>query len=80
MGFGSSQVIRFASNLILTRLLLPQHFGLSAIVGMFVNGFQQLSDIGLGPAIIQSPRGDEPRSVGGEPSRAVRATTGLRRR
>jgi O-antigen/teichoic acid export membrane protein len=60
-GFGSSQIIRFASNLILTRLLIPHDFGLAAIVGMFVNMFQQLSDIGLGPAIIQNPRGDEPR-------------------
>jgi O-antigen/teichoic acid export membrane protein len=59
LGFGSSQVIRFASNLILTRLLLPDDFGLSAIVGMVMGMLQQLSDIGLGPAIIQNPRGDD---------------------
>ena len=63
IGFGSSQAIRFASNLILTRLLIPHDFGLAALVGMFVNMFQQFSDIGLGPAIIQSPRGDDPRFI-----------------
>lgn len=61
MGFGSSQAIRFGSNLILTRLLIPDDFGLAALVGMFVNMFQQFSDIGLAPAIIQSPRGDDER-------------------
>ena len=61
LGFGSSQIIRFGSNLILTRLLLPHDFGLSAIVGMVMGMLQQFSDVGLGPAIIQNPRGDEPR-------------------
>jgi O-antigen/teichoic acid export membrane protein len=61
MGFGGSQAIRFCSGLIMMRLLVPHDFGLVALVGMFVNMFQQFSDIGLGPAIIQSPRGDEPR-------------------
>ncbi len=61
VGFGSSQMIRFGSNLLLTRLLVPHDFGLAALVGMFVNMFQQFSDIGLGPAIIQSPRGDDER-------------------
>ena len=61
LGFGCSQAIRFASNLILTRLLIPDDFGLAALVGMFVNMFQQFSDIGLAPAIIQNPRGDDER-------------------
>ncbi len=60
-GFGSSQMIRFGSNLLLTRLLVPHDFGLAALVGMFVNMFQQFSDIGLGPAIIQNSRGDDDR-------------------
>ncbi len=61
VGFGSSQVIRFGSNLLLTRLLVPDDFGVAAMVGMSVNMFQQFSDIGLGPAIIQNPRGDDAR-------------------
>ena len=61
IGFGFSQVIRFGSNLVLARLLVPHDFGLAALVGMFVNMFQWFSDVGLGPAIIQSPRGDDER-------------------
>jgi O-antigen/teichoic acid export membrane protein len=60
-GFGLSQIIRFASNYVLVRLLAPHDFGLAALVGIFVNMFQQFSDVGLGPAIIQSPRGDDER-------------------
>src|SRR5436853_4820251 len=59
VGFGGSQVIRFCSSLIMMRLLMPHDFGLAALVGIFVNMFLQFSDIGLGPAIIRSPRGDD---------------------
>lgn len=58
-GFGSSQIIRFGSNLVLSRLLIPDHFGLAALVGMIIAGLQQFSDVGLGPSIIQNPRGDD---------------------
>src|SRR5207249_2471425 len=60
-GYASNQIIRLGSSLILARLLLPYDFGLAALVSMFVNMFQQFSDVGLGPAIIQSRRGDDPR-------------------
>jgi O-antigen/teichoic acid export membrane protein len=60
-GFGLSQIIRFGSNYVLVRLLSPHDFGLAALVGIFVNMFQQFSDVGLGPAIIQSTRGDDER-------------------
>jgi O-antigen/teichoic acid export membrane protein len=60
-GFGSSQVVRFGRTIVLTRLLFPDAFGLTAIVGMFIGMLQQFSDIGLGPAIIQGKRGDERR-------------------
>ncbi len=59
-GFGASQVLRFASNLILTRLLLPEMFGLIALVYVFITGLHLFSDIGLGPSIIQNKRGDDP--------------------
>lgn len=60
LGFGSSQVIRLAFNLVLTRLLFPEAFGMMALVNVLVMGLAMLSDIGIGPAIMQSPRGDEP--------------------
>ncbi|MGR3377591.1 oligosaccharide flippase family protein [Salipiger abyssi] len=58
-GFGAGQVLRLASNLILTRLLFPEAFGLMALVSVFMMGLQQFSDVGVTPAIMQSKRGDE---------------------
>ncbi|MBN9886021.1 oligosaccharide flippase family protein [Salipiger abyssi] len=58
-GFGTGQFLRLASNLILTRLLFPEAFGLMALVSVFMMGLQQFSDIGVTPAIMQSKRGDE---------------------
>ena len=58
-GFGASQLIRLASNLILTRLLFPEAFGLMALVMVFLMGLGQLSDVGVTPAILQSKRGDD---------------------
>lgn len=59
-GYGGSQAIRLASNLILTRLLFPEAFGLMALVSVFLVGLAMFSDIGLGPSIQQNRRGDEP--------------------
>jgi O-antigen/teichoic acid export membrane protein len=57
-GFGFSQVFRLASNLILTRLLVPEVFGIMALVNVFITGLQMFSDVGIGPAIIQNKRDD----------------------
>lgn len=59
-GFGASQVIRLVTNLVLTRLLLPEAFGLSALLMVFVVGLTMLSDVGIGPSIQQNKRGDDP--------------------
>lgn len=58
--FGTSQLIRLASNLILTRLLFPEAFGLMALVMVVLIGLGQFSDMGISPAIMQSRRGDDP--------------------
>ncbi|MBE9095577.1 oligosaccharide flippase family protein [Tychonema sp. LEGE 07203] len=58
--YGSSQIIRFGSNLILTRLLLPELFGLVGLAYVFITGVNLFTDIGLGPSIIQNKRGEEP--------------------
>ncbi len=60
-GYGIRQILRFVNNLILTRLLFPELFGLMAIVNLFILGLNLFSDIGLNPAIIQSKRGDDPK-------------------
>lgn len=54
-----SQLVRFASNVLLFRLLFPEAFGLMALVHGFVQALQMFSDIGLGPAIVASPHGNE---------------------
>ena len=56
-GFGGAQVLRFASNLILTRLLAREAFGLMALVWVLLLGLTLFSDIGIGPAIIQNRLG-----------------------
>ncbi len=53
-------LIRFGSNLVITRLLAPEHFGVMAIVTVFLTGIHLFSDIGVGPNIIQGKRGDDP--------------------
>lgn len=59
-GYGSSQFLRFGSNLILTRLLIPELFGLMALVQIFIRGLTLFSDIGIRPSIIRSDNGNDP--------------------
>jgi len=59
-GYGSAQVIRLGSNLILAHLLFPAAFGVMALVTVFMTGLQMFSEVGIGPSIIQNRRGDEP--------------------
>ncbi|MBN2631866.1 MAG: oligosaccharide flippase family protein [Rhodobacteraceae bacterium] len=60
LGYGTSQVMRLASNLILTRLLFPEAFGLMALVTVFTVGLTMFSDVGTQPSIMQHKRGDDP--------------------
>ncbi len=57
--YGTSQMLRFAGNLVLARLLFPSEFGLMALANTLRQGIEMLSDIGIGPSIVQSPRGDD---------------------
>ncbi len=59
-GYGATQVLRLGSNLILTRLLFPEAFGMMALVMVFMQGLVMFSDVGIGPSIMQSKRGDDP--------------------
>ena len=59
LGHGGSQLLRLASNLILTRLLFPEAFGMMALVQVFMTGLMMFSDLGITPAILQSRRGDD---------------------
>lgn len=61
LSFGGGQVLRLAGNLLLSRLLLEEHFGLMALVNALLIGLQLFSDVGVGPSIVQHERGDERR-------------------
>ena len=60
VGHGLGQVIRLGSNLVMTRLLVPEMFGVMAIAITLNMVLSMLSDLGLPQNIVQSPRGDEP--------------------
>jgi O-antigen/teichoic acid export membrane protein len=52
-GYGVSQVLRLATNLVVTRLLNPEAFGLMAIVDALLIGAQMVSDTGIVQALVQ---------------------------
>ncbi|MBS0197399.1 MAG: oligosaccharide flippase family protein [Planctomycetes bacterium] len=53
-------VLRFGSNLLLAHVLVPEAFALTALASIVLQALQMFSDIGVGPAIVQSRRGDDP--------------------
>ncbi|HEY8706669.1 MAG TPA: oligosaccharide flippase family protein, partial [Burkholderiaceae bacterium] len=59
-GYAANQVLRFASNLILTRLLFPEAFGIMAIMQTVVVGVTMLSDVGVAQSVVRHARGAEP--------------------
>lgn len=54
-----SQVLRFGSNLLLTRLLFPSAFGLMAIAQSILTAASLISDVGLQQSVMRSKRGHE---------------------
>jgi O-antigen/teichoic acid export membrane protein len=58
-GLGLSVIIRFGSNLLMTRLLAPEMFGVMAIASTVFVGLAMFSDVGLKQNVVQSARGHE---------------------
>lgn len=58
--YGATMALRLLSNILLSRLLVPQYFGLMTLLNTGITGLTLFSDLGLTPSIIRSPRGDEP--------------------
>lgn len=54
-----TQGLRLAGNLIMTRLLYPEAFGLMLIVSLVMTALGQFSDAGVRPAVILYSRGRE---------------------
>lgn len=60
MGKGSGELFRLIGNLILTRLLFPEAFGLMAMANTTLMMVNLFSDTGIKTAIIQNSRGNSP--------------------
>lgn len=60
LGFGVQKGLQLVSNLILTRLLFPEAFGLMAIVYSLMAAVQMFSDIGIKQSVIQSKDSSDP--------------------
>jgi O-antigen/teichoic acid export membrane protein len=60
VGFGLGQALRLGSTLVMTRLLVPEMFGVMAIATIVTVLINLLSDIGLRQSIVQSRNGDAP--------------------
>ena len=60
IGYGINQSLRLGGNLILTRLLFPEAFGMMAIIMGVIYGVHMLSDVGIGPSIVQREGGNDP--------------------
>lgn len=59
VGVAAGQVLRLGGNLILTRLMFPEAFGLMAIMQAVMIGVTLLSDFGIQQGIIRHSRGHE---------------------
>lgn len=60
-GIAGQKSLQLLSNLILTRLLFPEVFGLMALANVTIVALAMFSELGLKPAIVQSDRGDDPK-------------------
>src|SRR5260370_12368466 len=59
-GYGINLAIRFGTNLLMTRVLAPEMFGVMAVASMIMVGLSMFSDIGLRQNVFQSSRGNDP--------------------
>lgn len=59
--FVAGQAIRLGGNLVLTRLLFPEAFGLMALVAVIMQGLTNFSDTGVLQSIMQHRRAEDRR-------------------
>lgn len=58
-GYMVNNGLRLGSNVVLAALLFKEHFGVMALAATVLAGLQMFADIGIGPSIIQSKRGED---------------------
>jgi len=56
----SMSLLRLGSQFVLAHLLVPQHFGVIAILRTFLIGIEQMSQVGFRNSIVYHERGEEP--------------------
>ena len=54
--YGAAMGLRLLSSVILSRLFLPEYFGLMALVTTVIVGMNLFSHVGLQDSVIQNPR------------------------
>jgi O-antigen/teichoic acid export membrane protein len=59
--YALTQLVRFGSNLVLTRLLSPELFGIIAIVHGVRIGIELVSDVGVGQSMVVNKLSDDPK-------------------
>jgi O-antigen/teichoic acid export membrane protein len=60
----TSQALRLISSLVLTRLLMPDAFGLMSAMGTLYFGLVMFSDMGVWQSVVKSENGNEDRFLG----------------
>jgi O-antigen/teichoic acid export membrane protein len=60
----ASQGLRLVSSLVLTRLLLPESFGLMAAVQTLYFALVMFSDLGVWQSVVTHPQGEQPKFLG----------------
>lgn len=60
VSFIGQNVFRLGGNLILTRILFSEVFGIMALVQITMTGLNMFSDLGFRAAIIKDKRWDDP--------------------
>jgi O-antigen/teichoic acid export membrane protein len=60
VGYGLNLALRLGTNLLMTRLLVPDMFATMAIALIVMSGLAMFSDLGLRQSIVQSKRGNDP--------------------
>lgn len=57
--YGAQQFLRLVTNIVLTRLLAPEIFGIMLLINSLRTGTELLSDIGIGQSVVRSRNGDD---------------------
>ncbi len=59
-GHAGAQALRLLTTLVMTRLLVPEMFGIMALANVLLVGLLMFSDLGLKQNVVQSKRGTDP--------------------